>query len=31
MDVLEFEGESSIKKVKMNRKLRDVKFLAPEK
>ncbi|MCI0403096.1 MAG: hypothetical protein L0212_06190 [Acidobacteria bacterium] len=29
--VLEFEGESSIRKVKMNRKFRDVKFLAPEK
>jgi hypothetical protein len=29
--VLEFEGEAGIKKVKMNRKLRGVKLLAPEK
>jgi hypothetical protein len=29
--VLEFEGESSVKKVKMNLKLRNVKVLAPEK
>lgn len=29
--VLEYEGEPPIKQVKMNRKLRDVKLLAPEK
>jgi hypothetical protein len=29
--VLEYEGEPPIKKVRMNRKLKDVKFLAPEK